>query len=220
MARVQGRFGLLMAVKLVHGDAEARLERAGLTRVPTFGNLREHAEAWLLKLLRRCVTAGWVSFSGADRPVVILTEDGRAVMRGERPARLLLPPLEAGRSPVRGAPSSGPAERARARAARDLRSRAGPPVGAGAPGALDPAGEALFQALRRERLRVAQQEGVAPFIVASDRTLRDIALLRPRTMEELRLAHGIGSHKAERYGALLVEVVARHSAAPPRDDGR
>ncbi|MGH7414113.1 MAG: RecQ family ATP-dependent DNA helicase, partial [Candidatus Rokuibacteriota bacterium] len=91
VARVHDRFGLQTVVKLVHGEPDERLERAGLTRLPTFGNLKEHPAAWLLALLRRCVSAGWVSFSGRERPVVVLTEEGRAVMKGERPARLLLP---------------------------------------------------------------------------------------------------------------------------------
>src|SRR5207247_1122096 len=78
VARVHGRFGLLAAVKLVHGDADPKLERAGLTGLKTFGNLRSHSERWILKLFRRCVTAGWVSFSGRERPVVLLTDDGRA----------------------------------------------------------------------------------------------------------------------------------------------
>jgi ATP-dependent DNA helicase RecQ len=55
---------------------------------------------------------------------------------------------------------------------------------------------------------------VPAFVVASDRTLRDVALLRPRTPDELQLAHGIGPAKAERYGARLLAVVAR--AAAPR----
>ncbi len=211
VARVHGRFGLQTAVKLLHGDPDPRLDRAGLTRVRTFGNLKECSAAWLLRLLRRCVTAGWVSFSGRDRPVVLLTEDGRAVMKGERPARLLLPPLAEARRrlegrPLRGGPSSEPAGRAVPR----------PRSGAIA-GTPDQAGAALFEALRRERLRLAQQEKLAPFMVASDRTLRDIAQLRPRTTDELRLAHGIGPHKAKRYGALWLEVVARHSAAPESD---
>src|SRR5262249_35244641 len=67
VARVHGRFGLQAAVHLVHGDPDPRFERGGLTRVPTFGNLREHSPEWLLALLRRCVTAGWVSFAGRER---------------------------------------------------------------------------------------------------------------------------------------------------------
>src|SRR5262245_24720090 len=147
-ARVHGRFGLGQAVKLVHGDADPRLERAGLTRVQTWGNLREHPEAWLLALMRRCVTAGWVSFTGGDRPVVVLTEEGRAVMKGERPARLLLPPLgrgRAGRAPEPrrpGTPGSG-------------RPAAGVVA---APDEMDAAAAALFEELRRHRLAVARAE--------------------------------------------------------------
>jgi ATP-dependent DNA helicase RecQ len=196
VARVHGRFGLKTAVKLLHGDPDPRLERAGLTRVPTFGNLREHPDAWLLRLLRRCVTAGWVSFSGAERPVLVLTEDGRAVMKGQRPVRLLLPP--GGRARPAGlAPRPAPTAR----------------TGAAGPSAPDAVDEELFQVLRRERLRLAREEGIAPFIVASDRTLRDIAQLRPHTLDELRLAHGIGPQKAERYGAAWLQAVAQHAGA-------
>jgi ATP-dependent DNA helicase RecQ len=214
VARVSGRFGLQTAVKLVHGDADDRLVRAGLTRVPTFGNLKEHSEAWLLKVLRRCVTAGWVTFAGTERPVAVLTDEGRAVMRAERPARLLLPPAD------------GPAERGRRPAPSSTSAAGGPavagpaPAGAGSRGRVDggdgsePGGEDLFAALRAERLRLARAEGVAPFIVASDRTLRDIARLRPGTPADLLLVHGIGPHKAERYGAAWLQVVSRHADRP------
>ena len=199
-ARVHGRFGLQTAVKLVHGDADPRLERAGLTRVQTFGNLREHTSEWLLALFRRCITAGWISFTGGERPVVVLTEDGRAVMKGERPARLLLPSSSGGRAADR------PGSR---------RSTVAPPAPAAVPPAAstvsdepDAASAALFEALRRHRLDVAREEGIAPFIVASDRTLRDVARLRPRTLDELQIAYGIGRQKALRYGRRLLQVVA------------
>jgi ATP-dependent DNA helicase RecQ len=194
VARIHGRFGLGTAVKLVHGDADPRLERAGLTSLRTFGNLREYPEPWLLGLLRRCITAGWVSFAGGDRPVALLTEEGRAVMKGERPARLLLPQLAGGRGKARG--TEAPRRPSRP---------------AGEPAAADAAGEALFEALRRHRLALARAEGVAPFMIASDRTLRDIALLRPRTLDELLMAHGIGRHKADRYGAGFLQVVNTRS---------
>jgi len=199
VARVHGRFGLQLAVKLVHGDADERLERAGLTKVQTFGNLRDQPAPWLIALLRRCVSAGWVSFEGADRPVVTLTEDGRAVMKGERPARLLLPPSSSGPKRV---------ERVGPRRVEPAADRAPERVADREPVELDAAALALFEALRRHRLAVARTEGVAPFIVASDRTLRDIAALRPRDLAELERAHGVGRHKAARYGAGLLEVVA------------
>jgi len=187
VARVHTRFGLQTAIALVHGDPDERLERAGLTATPTFGNLREHSREWLTRLFRRCVTAGWVSFSGGDRPVVILTDEGREVMKGERPARLLLPAVTAARSTV-----AAPRPARRAPDADEL----------------DASGQRLFEALRAWRLGVAREAGMAPFMVASDRTLRDIARLRPRTPDELALAYGIGRHKADRYGAAVLRVVA------------
>jgi ATP-dependent DNA helicase RecQ len=157
----------------------------------------------LIALLRRCVSAGWVSFEGADRPVVTLTEDGRAVMKGERPARLLLPPSSSAPKRV---------ERVGPRRVEPAADRAPGRVADREPVELDAAALALFEALRRHRLAVARTEGVAPFIVASDRTLRDIAALRPRDLAELELAHGVGRHKAARYGAGLLQVVAAQAS--------
>jgi ATP-dependent DNA helicase RecQ len=195
VARVSGRFGIQLAVKLLRGEPDPRLERSGLAATPTFGNLREHPAPWLLRLLRRCVTRGWATFSGGDRPVLVLTDDGRAVMRGERLARVRLPPT-GGASAKR--PAAAPARPTSARAL-----------------AADPVTRALFEALRGHRLALAREEGVPPYVIASDRTLRELAEIQPRTLDALRLAHGIGPHKVERYGAGLLAVVTRMLAAAP-----
>jgi ATP-dependent DNA helicase RecQ len=125
-------------------------------------------------------------------------------MKGERPARLLLPPTAPGRERVEAV---GPRRRAHdpERAPVPAHREAAVP---------DAVALALFEALRRHRLAVARAEGVAPFIVASDRTLRDIAALRPRDLVELERAHGVGPHKAARYGPGLLQVVARMTRAP------
>jgi ATP-dependent DNA helicase RecQ len=195
VARIHGRFGIAAAAKLLRGDRDPRIAGSGLDRTPTFGILSERDEDWLLRLLRRCVTAGWVDFSGGDRPVVVLTGEGRSVMRGERPARLLLPPARtaAPAVPVPARRRPGPATR---------RSTPDPSAVE-----LDAAASALFEALRRYRLGVARSESVPPYVIAGDRSLRDIAVLRPRSLSDLQLAHGIGPSKAERYGEGLLAVV-------------
>ena len=189
VARVHGRFGMEAAMRLLRGMPDERLERAGLDRTPTFGTLKEFSEEWLQRLLRRCVTAGWADFTPGDRPVLLLTEPGRAVMKAERPARLLLPP----RVTRERAPRRDGTRRAR-----------GAPAGE----TLDAAAAALFEALRHHRLRLARDQGVPPYVVASDRTLREMAVLRPKTRYELLDVHGIGEAKAERYGAGFLEVIA------------
>jgi ATP-dependent DNA helicase RecQ len=209
VARVHGRFGLSAAVALLRGAKDPRLERFGLDRTPTFGVLRSYREEWLTRLLRRCVTAGWVDFFGLDRPVVALTEEGIATMRAERPVRLLLPPLET--APIPKSKSGSSATRHRADpsspAPRNAASRR-----AAARESVEVLGDrdrALFDALRSYRLRRASAAGVPPYVVASDRTLREIAAQRPRTKDELLVIHGIGPARAKRYGKGLLEVVAK-----------
>jgi len=196
VARVDRRYGLTAAVKLLAGLPDPRLQRAGLDLTPTNGSLRGHSEAWLTQLLRRCVTAGWVDFTPGEKPVVLLTGSGRAVMKGERPARLVLPREQAADALPRPARSSAGGRR---------------PAESG--DALPPEAVPLFEALRGLRTALAREDSVPAYVVASDRTLRDIALLRPRGLETLKLAHGIGPAKAERYGARILAVVAEAVAA-------
>ena len=194
VARIDGRFGIQAAAKLLRGVPDERLQRARLQGTPTFGSLAEHSEEWLLRLLRRCVTAGWVDFSGGERPVVVVTEEGQSVIHARRPARLLLPSSRP--SPP---PGSGAGSRRRKGAAGVKPS----PRAAD----FDEAGRSLFEALRAYRIKRARSAKVPPYVVASDRTLRDLVELRPTTMEELQLVHGIGPAKADKYGAGLLEVV-------------
>ena len=197
VARVHRRFGLAAAASLLAGRVDDRLERSGLVHTPTFGCLKEYDPPWLMRLLRRCVVAGWVDFTSEDKPIALLTEPGRRVMKAEAPARLLLPPLSLGRVATSGARSTP-------------RTR-GPAAEVGDEVVLDAAALALFQRLRAHRMQLATRDGVPPYVVASDRSLRDLALLRPSSREQLLLAHGIGPAKADKYGADLLAVIADHA---------
>lgn len=193
VARVSGRFGMAAAVKLLRGEADERLERSGLEGVSTFGVLSEHRSEWLTRVMRRCVTAGFVGFSGDERPVLVLTEAGRSVMLSERPARIVLPPLHTERLPGR------------------RRSRSAAPVDL----VVTPGEAALFDALRTHRLELSRSLGVPPYVVAHDRTLHGLARERPRTTEELLLIDGIGPAKAEKFGEGFLDVVRDHAEPGP-----
>jgi len=203
VARIHGRFGLGAAVRLLRGATDERLTRDGLDRTPTFGVLRARSERWLQCLTRRLVTAGWVDFSGGQRPVAVLTPTGQEVMRGERPVRLVLPPASVDRTTRAAGGSAGSTRSA-------SKSR-------GATAALQrdvqPEDRALVDALRAHRLEVSRAQEVPPYVVAHDRTLREIALLKPRTRDELLLAHGMGPTRVERYGDGFLDVVRQMSGA-------
>jgi len=213
VARVHGRYGLKTAVKLLRGQPDDKLTRRGLDRVRTFGVLKDESEEWLMRLLRRLVTAGWVVFTGDDRPIVLLTEAGRTVMEGKSPARILLPSRLArgGRGAERSSVSAS--SRAEYKPIGSVRFDAEPSVQRtpDADAALDEDSLALFQALRAHRLAVARAESVPPFVIASDRTLRDMARVCPQDADALLGVYGMGPVKAARYGEGFLSVLREHA---------
>ena len=70
-----------------------------------------------------------------------------------------------------------------------------------------PEQQELFERLRRLRKRLADEEGVPPYIVFSDAALRSMCVLMPRTPDEFLEVSGVGSAKLARYGeAFLSEI--------------
>ena len=77
------------------------------------------------------------------------------------------------------------------------------------PEELDGAQAELFGRLRALRAQLARRQGVPAYAVFSDKTLRELAVVRPRTIDELRSVSGIGDAKARRYGKqFLAELSA------------
>ena len=114
-------------------------------------------------------------------------------MKAERPARLLLPGTATALS------------RGSRRSSDEARSVAA--GGRADPVELDERGQEVFAALRAFRITAAREQQVPPYVIASDRTLREIASLRPLDESALLQIHGIGPAKAQKYGEALLAVV-------------
>jgi ATP-dependent DNA helicase RecQ len=189
-ARVDQRLGFKAAVKLLRGEKDERLVRYGLASGRAFGTLASYPEAWVGLLLQRCVSAGWVDFTQGEYQLLMLTDAGRAVLEGRRAAKLVLPPVEA--------PRTGKVRRKTGKAAA---------AGAGSGPEIAPGFTRRFDALRRWRLERSRQDSVPAFVVASDRTLEDIATTNPGTAAELTLCYGIGPRKVDLYGEEILALL-------------
>ena len=120
------------------------------------------------------------------RPLVGLgeAEAVREVFRGERRVAMRKPPQGDARA------SDGRTRKAR---------REGPAVG----GAEQP----LFEALRAWRARAAKAQHVPPYVIFHDRTLAEIAAVKPGSRAALAAVNGVGEAKLAQYGAAVLEVV-------------
>ena len=73
----------------------------------------------------------------------------------------------------------------------------------------------LFEELRALRRTIADRQGVPPFIVFSDRTLREMATLLPTTAREMNRINGVGERKLERYGNEFIAAIRSFGDSQP-----
>ena len=68
----------------------------------------------------------------------------------------------------------------------------------------------LFERLRRLRKRLADEQGYPPYIILSDQSLHELASVRPKTLEQFGLIHGIGEFKKQKYGEIFLEEINKN----------
>ena len=65
----------------------------------------------------------------------------------------------------------------------------------------------LFEELRKLRKSLADDQGVPPYVVFSDATLRELCFAKPASLGAFRAVSGVGDVKLERYGEAFVEAI-------------
>jgi ATP-dependent DNA helicase RecQ len=189
VARTGGRYGVEHIVNVLSGDATDALRRAGHDRLKTFGAGKDRPKTAWRSLIRQVYALGLLEMEVSTYGSLAMTERGWSVLKGQERVSL--------RSDVLDAPKE-----------KGLRRR-------GAPGAAAPLREddPLLASLKALRLELARAEGVPAYVIFTDRSLIEMASLRPVDLHAMRLVHGVGDAKLARYGARFAAVVAGHTAA-------
>lgn len=180
----RGRFGVTCIVELLRGSRSKVLLACGAEACPEYGLYHAWSKPALTRLGTTLIDRGYLRVEGEEYPTLDVTKRGREVLDG-------MGPVELGR-----AESSTPAPTNQAWGTDGNSAALTPSV--------DPQ---LFERLRQLRKELAEEEGVAPFVIFHDKTLRTIAGHRPMTLSALREISGIGEVKVERYGRRVLNVV-------------
>ncbi len=183
--RTGQRFGAAYLIDVLRGRETDRIQRFGHDRIPTHGVGTDLGPYEWRSVFRQLVARGllWVDMEGYGS--IRLTDDSWPVLRGETRVHM--------RRDLR------PSRPARKR----KRSEERPPP--------DPAtwNEELWEALRAHRLELARAQGVPPYVIFHDATLREMVEIRPGTLDELAGITGVGETKLERYGEEFLAVIAK-----------
>jgi ATP-dependent DNA helicase RecQ len=177
--RTGQRFGVGHVVEVLRGARSERIRELGHDRLSTYGIGREQSVEDWSGLLRQLIHHGYLVQDVARYSVLTLTEAARPLLRGEERLVLAKPRLRVKAQPKKGKPRLG-----------DF--------------AYD---EVLFEQLRVVRKRLADAEGVPPFVIFGDATLAEMAALMPTDEAALLAINGVGKHKLRRFGSEFLDEI-------------
>ena len=176
-------------VKVLRGSKAQDLSYLNPESLPSFGMLDEVPEARIRDVLSQMATDGFLTIAEGRLPIVGF---------GPRAAETVTPEFHYDIKKIKRAD-------ARARRTPDVST---PAVGSYVP---DDGDEALFQKLRALRLDIARELGKPPYIVFSDKTLRDMVRVKPITDDRFLAVNGVGESKLKQYGERFMAAIREDS---------
>jgi len=183
--RTEQRFGVGYLIDVLLGKDDERIQRFGHDKISTFGIGKEYAQNEWQSVFRQLVALNLLTVDGSDFGGLKMTAQGQAFLKQRETLRL---------RKFTGKAKSTTAVKTRTAITFDNESD-----------------QELFAALKITRLELAREQNVAPFVIFHDRTLRELAVQKPRSLFAMSQISGIGEKKMERYGDTFLQVIAEHS---------
>lgn len=195
------RVGSGKIVKILRGSRAQDLAWLNPERMPTFGMLKDVNEARVRDVLSQMATDGYLSIAEGRMPIVMF--GARAAETAAPDFHYEIKRVERKSEAAGSGRSGGVADTA------DSANVPGDALGSYIP---DDDEESLFQKLRELRRTIAQEIGKPPYIVFSDKTLRDMARIKPVTNAQFLTVNGVGQHKLDLYGQRFMQAIASFNA--------
>jgi ATP-dependent DNA helicase RecQ len=184
VARTGERFGAGHLIDILLGKETEKAVQFNHTGLSVFGVGKDLDKKQWASVFRQLIGGGYVTVDTAGYGAYKLNDLSWAVLKGNQKVFL--------RESPKTLPKKTKTKRTRATTSD--------------PASTDSGGD-LFESLRALRLDLAKEQGLPPYVVFHDRTLREIAALRPKTLDEFAQIPGVGEAKLKRYGAVFLRVL-------------
>ena len=182
--RTGQRFGVGYVVDVLRGKNNNRIEQNRHHQTTTYGIGKEHSQTEWKNIFRQLIGHGFLDTNPDNFGAMTLTEKSRPLLRNE--INLNLRKLKK---------QSNKATKSRDTLLREI-------------------DEPVFEALRQKRLSIAKDEGVPPYVIFHDKTLIDMARLRPANLTDMSLIAGIGDKKLNKFGQFFIDVLDEFEIHP------
>ena len=189
VARVDQRFGATHVANVLRGHASEQVVARGHDKLSTFELLPAASVVEVRGYIEQLTGLGLLRQAGDTYPVLTLTPEGLEFLRdkGDHPDVVL----------ARQRPTKKTAKRRQSRAESE---------------SWEGVDRALFDHLRTVRLEIARSRSVPPYVIFHDATLREMARLRPTSLDALLAVKGVGARKADDLGETFLSAIRSHSS--------
>ena len=182
--RTDERFGASYVIQVLLGSKDKRILEMGHEELSVYGIAKDSERSELRELIGQLQAKKLLTQSSGSYPTLGVTSEGREFLR-RRDVLVLSRPIETRRvQEKRSAPSSD-----------------------------DDYDRRLFEELRALRRRLADERNLPPYIVFGDTSLRHMAKMYPRTIEEFAQVRGVGTAKLQSYGQQFIDVIRAYASA-------
>lgn len=176
------RYGIQAVTDAVHGSDSAKVRQFHLDENTYYGVLKDRTIVRIRQILNDLLVKDYLVLTAGDYPVLRLGERGKAMLDGAEEQVLLKLPKE--QPKMQSSAKSGK---------QKVTDEVKYPL--------------LFERLRQKRYKMAQEAKVPPYIIFSDKTLRQMSTYLPVTKEEMLSINGVGNSKYEKYGEAFAEEI-------------
>ena len=183
VARMDQRFGVGRVVDVLLGADTEAVRLCSHQELSTYGLMKGTPRKGLINMVYQLLDQGLLARSDDEWPTLQLNEASRAVMRGEREVRLVQP-------------KTSPASKTRTEKV-----------------SWEGVDRDLFEHLRTVRGEVAKERSVPASVIFGDRTLREMARLRPCSRDALLQVRGVGDRKLADFGELFAVEIREYCEA-------
>jgi ATP-dependent DNA helicase RecQ len=183
-------FGTVYLIDVLLGKDSERIRHFGHDTVSTFGIGKELTETEWKSVFRQLVAAGMLKVDIGGKGGFKLSPTCRPVLRGEKTFELRRDPV-----PLKNKAKLA-IEKGRIVIKKEKDSML-PEIYQ----------NKLWEELRMLRLEIARSQSVPPYVIFHDKTLKELVVILPDSLEEMRNVSGIGQRKIEMYGEQFLKVI-------------
>ncbi|MBT6292018.1 MAG: DNA helicase RecQ [Rhodospirillaceae bacterium] len=183
MARTGQRFGTEHLVSILLGEANDRVLQFGHDKLPTFGVGTDRNRNEWRSIIRQLYAASHISQDITAYGSWALTETGQDILKGKGTFQMRKDILQ----------PKGQSGAKKSAAAADIE--------------LGEADQELLMSLKGLRREMAAALNVPAYVIFPDRTLMELAAVRPQSLDEMSGVHGVGAVKLEKYGGKFIETI-------------